>query len=179
MNKKIFLILLITVGTLISTSLSDAANPKREFRATWLTTHYRIDWPSSLATSASGVTAQKKQLVAILDTLKAGNINAVMLQVRPTADAFYQSSYEPWSHNLTGTRGQDPGYDPLQYAIEECHKRGIEIHAWVNPYRYEVNKNSYGNVDIRAAHPEWLLYYDHEGWWNTRTYVKQRIQAVL
>ena len=163
MNKKIFLILLITVGTLISTSLSDAANPKREFRATWLTTHYRIDWPSSLATSASGVTAQKKQLVAILDTLKAGNINAVMLQVRPTADAFYQSSYEPWSHNLTGTRGQDPGYDPLQYAIEECHKRGIEIHAWVNPYRYEVNKNSYGNVDIRAAHPEWLLYYDHEG----------------
>ena len=161
MNKKSFLILLITVGALISTSLSYAENPKYEFRATWLTTHYRIDWPSSLATNANGIAAQKRQLCTILDTLKAGNINAVMLQVRPTADAFYQSSYEPWSHNLTGTRGQDPGYDPLQYAVEECHKRGMECHAWVNPFRYEVNKNSYGNVDIRAAHPDWLLYYSN------------------
>ena len=152
---------MIIVGTLFSTGLGFSANPKYEFRATWLTTHYRIDWPSSLATNANGVAAQKRQLCAILDTLKAGNINAVMLQVRPTADAFYQSSYEPWSHNLTGTRGQDPGYDPLQYAIEECHKRGMECHAWVNPYRYEVNKNSYGNVDIRAAHPDWLLYYEN------------------
>ena len=134
-------------------------SPKREFRATWLTTHYRIDWPSTLATNATGVAAQKRQLCALLDTLKAGNLNAVMLQVRPTADAFYQSSYEPWSHNLTGTRGQNPGYDPLQFAIEECHKRGMELHAWVNPFRYEVTANSYGNVDIRAAHPDWLLYY--------------------
>ena len=158
MKKTLALTLLFALGTLCSTFVF-AANPKREFRATWLTTHYRIDWPSSLATNASGITAQKRQLCAILDTLKAGNINAVMLQVRPTADAFYRSSYEPWSHNLTGTRGQDPGYDPLQYAIEECHKRGMECHAWVNPFRYEVNANSYGNVDIRAAHPDWLLYY--------------------
>ena len=136
-------------------------SPKREFRATWLTTHYRIDWPSTLATNANGVAAQKRQLCALLDTLKAGNLNAVMLQVRPTADAFYQSSYEPWSHNLTGTRGQNPGYDPLQFAIEECHKRGMELHAWVNPFRYEVTANSYGNVDIRAAHPDWLLYYSN------------------
>ena len=149
------------VGTLISTSLSYSANPKYEFRATWLTTHYRIDWPGTLATTPSNITKQKNQLCSILDTLRAGNINAVMLQVRPTADAFYQSSYEPWSHNLTGNRGQDPGYDPLQFAIEECHKRGIELHAWVNPFRYEVNKNSYGNVDIRAAHPDWLLYYEN------------------
>ncbi|MBR4459896.1 MAG: family 10 glycosylhydrolase, partial [Paludibacteraceae bacterium] len=130
MKKQIILTVLILVGTLISTDLCNAeSNPKREFRATWLTTHYRIDWPGTLATSANGIAAQKRQLCAILDTLKAGNINAVMLQVRPTADAFYQSSYEPWSHNLTGTRGANPGYDPLQYAIEECHNRGIEIHA--------------------------------------------------
>lgn len=162
MKKQIILTVLILVGTLISTDLCNAeSNPKREFRATWLTTHYRIDWPGTLATSANGIAAQKRQLCAILDTLKAGNINAVMLQVRPTADAFYQSSYEPWSHNLTGTRGANPGYDPLQYAIEECHNRGIEIHAWVNPFRYEVNKNSYGNVDIRASHPDWLLYYEN------------------
>ena len=159
MSKLKYFILLLIVGTLVSTSLCNAANPKREFRATWLTTHYRIDWPSTLATSASNIQKQKNQLCAILDTLKAGHINAVMLQVRPTADAFYQSSYEPWSHNLTGVRGQDPGYDPLQYCIEECHKRGIECHAWVNPFRYEVNAGSYGNVDIRLNHPEWLLYY--------------------
>ena len=155
------LIILLFVGALFSTGFSFAAYPKREFRATWLTTHYRIDWPSTVAINAAGVDAQKRQLRNILDTLKAGNINAVMLQVRPTADAFYQSSYEPWSHNLTGTRGQNPGYDPLQYAIEECHKRGMECHAWVNPFRYEVNANSYGNVDIRANHPEWLLYYNN------------------
>lgn len=162
MNKKRLIVLIITVGALLSNGMCLAeTNPKHEFRATWLTTHYRIDWPSSLATDANGIAAQKRQLCAILDTLKAGNINATMLQVRPTADAFYQSSYEPWSHNLTGTRGRNPGYDPLQYAIEEAHKRGIELHAWVNPFRYEVNKNSYGNVDIRASHPDWLLYYEN------------------
>ena len=146
------LILLLFVGTLISTSFTFAANPKLEFRATWLTTHYRIDWPSSLATSTSGIDAQKRQLRAILDTLKAGNINAVMLQVRPTADAFYHSSYEPWSHNLTGVRGQDPGYDPLQYCIEECHKRGMELHAWV--VTIPIGKwNTYGCQQLRRRYP--------------------------
>lgn len=152
---------MVALGVMSVGEAWGAKNPKRELRATWLTTHYRIDWPSTLANSESGVAAQKRELCAILDTLKAGNINAVMLQVRPTADAFYRSSYEPWSHNLTGTRGKDPGYDPLAYAIQECHKRGMELHAWVNPFRYEVNKNSYGNVDIRAAHPDWLLYYSN------------------
>lgn len=141
-----------------------AEDPRQEFRATWLTTHYRIDWPSTVINSTGNSTqiaAQKRELCAILDTLKAGHMNATMLQVRPTADAFYRSSYEPWSHNLTGTRGKDPGYDPLQYAVEEAHKRGIEMHAWVNPFRYEVNAGSYGNVDIRAEHPEWIIAYSN------------------
>lgn len=157
MKRSLFVPCLITL--LLSAASLRAENPKYELRATWLTTHYCIDWPSTKATSAANITKQKNELCAILDALKAANLNATMLQVRPTADAFYQSSYEPWSHNLTGTRGKNPGYDPLQFAIEEAHKRGIELHAWVNPFRYEVTKNSYGNVDIRAAHPDWLLYY--------------------
>ena len=162
--------LLVLFSLFIQLSFTYAAsNPKREFRAVWFTTHYCIDWPSSStpATSATNIAKQKKQLCAYLDTLKAGNLHAIMLQVRPTADAFYQSSYEPWSHNLTGTRGRNPGYDPLQFAIEECHKRGMECHAWVNPFRYEVNAGSYGDVDIRAAHPDWLLYYSNGSYYGT------------
>lgn len=138
--------------------------PLREFRATWLTTHYCIDWPSTQVTStgnATQIAKQKSQLTAILDTLVAGNLNATMLQVRPTADAFYQSSYEPWSKNLTGTRGMDPGYDPLAFAIEEAHRRGLELHAWINPFRYETSAGSYGNTDIRAAHPDWIIAYNN------------------
>lgn len=149
---------------LLNTFLCIAASPKREFRATWIATHYRIDWPRTVITNPSSTTQinrQKSELCAILDTLKAGNLNAVMFQVRPTADAFYQSSYEPWSKNLTDVRGLYPGYDPLQFAIEEAHKRGMELHAWVNPFRYEVTAGSYGNADIRAAHPDWLLTYSN------------------
>lgn len=164
MKQKILCIaLIVSAVCLFQPSSYAAGNPKREFRATWLTTHYRIDWPTTVASSSSSsqIAAQKKQLCAILDTLRAGNLNATMLQVRPTADAFYQSSYEPWSHNLTGTRGQDPGYDPLAYAVEEAHKRGLEMHAWVNPFRYEVTAGSYGNADIRAEHPDWIISYSN------------------
>lgn len=163
--KRIFHIVSLICCLLAATNLSTRAeDPRQEFRATWLTTHYRIDWPSTVIRTTGNTTqiaAQKRELCAILDTLKAGHLNATMLQVRPTADAFYQSSYEPWSHNLTGTRGMDPGYDPLAYAIEEAHKRGIELHAWVNPFRYEVTTGQYGESDIRAQHPEWIISYSN------------------
>lgn len=163
--KRIFTLVSL-IGCLIATTYLPlrAEEPRQELRATWLTTHYRIDWPSTVIRTtgnATQIAAQKRELCAILDTLKAGNMNATMLQVRPTADAFYRSSYEPWSHNLTGTRGMDPGYDPLAYAIEEAHKRGIELHAWVNPFRYEVTAGQYGNADIRAAHPDWIISYSN------------------
>ncbi len=164
--KKIYVLTFLFLGIFLLLQPSYAATtpaPKHEFRATWLTTHYRIDWPRTVASSASSsqIAAQKQELCNILDALRGGNLNATMLQVRPTADAFYQSSYEPWSHNLTDTRGKNPGYDPLAYAVEQAHARGLEMHAWVNPFRYEVTANSYGNVDIRAIHPEWLLYYNN------------------
>ena len=115
-----------------------AQSPKTEFRATWFTTHYGIDWPKTRASSATTITKQQQEMTNILDQLQAGNMNATCFQARPVADAFYRSSYEPWSHILTGKRGQDPGYDPLAYAVEQAHARGMELHAWVNPFRYEI-----------------------------------------
>ncbi len=139
-----------------------AESPKREMRATWVTTHYGIDWPTTKVTSPAGVETQKKELITILKKLQAAHMNAFTFQVRPLADAFYKSSYEPWSDQLTGTRGQDPGYDPLAFAIEEAHKRGMELHAWVNPYRYEIHAGDWGNEDtIRKTHPEWLLTFNN------------------
>ena len=133
-----------------------AESPKREFRATWLASVSNIDWPKSTQTSEE----QKAALIKILDGMQAARMNAVWLQVRPMSDALYNSAYEPWSKFLTGTRGVDPGYDPLAFAIEEAHKRGMELHAWINPYRYESEKNMNGADDsIRKNHPEWLLEY--------------------
>jgi uncharacterized repeat protein (TIGR02543 family) len=117
-----------------------------------------IDWPS---TGAQGnVEKQKQELTDILDALQAGNINAVCLQVRSLCDALYESSYEPWAVCLTGTRGKDPGYDPLQFAIEECHKRGMELHVWINPYRVTSEKSTTGKPPYQAL-PETDMLYTH------------------
>lgn len=132
-----------------------AQSPKRELRATWIASVSRIDWPKSTNSNT-----QKQELIAILDKLEMANMNTAYLQVRPMCDAFYKSKYEPWSQYLTGTRGKDPGYDPLAFAIEEAHKRGIELHAWLNPYRYESGAANHGADDyVRKNHPEWLLKY--------------------
>lgn len=115
---------------------------KREMRTVWIATVSNIDWPQTRGTGTATINKQKKQLTDLLDGFVKANMNSVCLQVRPMADALYKSSYEPWSSYLTGTRGQDPGWDPLAFAVEECHKRGFEINAWVNPYRFS---NSSGN----------------------------------
>lgn len=114
----------------------DITDQKREMRSAWLTTVYNIDWPETKGTGEAQVNAQKAQLCEYLDAAKNANLNTVYFQVRSMADAMYRSSYEPWSSYLTGARGTDPGWDPLQYAVEEAHKRGLRIEAWVNPYRY-------------------------------------------
>ncbi len=115
---------------------------KREMRTVWIATVSNIDWPQTRGTGTTVINKQKQQLTDMLDGFASTNMNGVCLQVRPMADALYKSSYEPWSSYLTGTRGQDPGWDPLAFAVEECHKRGLECHAWVNPYRFS---NSSGN----------------------------------
>ena len=152
MKKHLLLFVLATVFLFSAV----AESPKRELRATWLTSVSNIDWPKSTETAAQ----QKTSLVTILDGMQAARMNVVLLQVRPMCDALYQSAYEPWSQYLTGTRGKDPGYDPLAFAIDEAHKRGMELYAWINPYRYESVKNMHGaNDPIRKNHPEWLLEY--------------------
>lgn len=105
-------------------------NPKYEVRAVWLTTIGGIDWPHCYAQSERSAEKQKDELRKILDQLQKANINTVLLQTRIRATTIYPSLYEPWDGCLSGFPGKSPGYDALQYAIEECHKRGMEIHAW-------------------------------------------------
>lgn len=124
--------LLAAIAILLSCQcVWSAAAPKREFRATWLATVSNIDWPRT----KNNASAQKAELTTYFDQCVAGGLNACCFQVRSLSDALYKSSYEPWAACLTGTRGKDPGYDPLAFAIEEAHKRGLELHVWVNPFR--------------------------------------------
>src|SRR5690606_19205579 len=106
----------------------------REFRGVWVATVYNIDWPASRGMS---VAEMKKSLTEMLDRAAAMRLNAVVLQVRPASDAFYNSPFEPWSYFLTGTEGKAPAsrFDRLTFAVQEAHSRGIELHAWLNPYR--------------------------------------------
>lgn len=147
--KRILISLLVLV---LAISASAQETLKREMRTVWIATVSNIDWPQTRGTGTSTINKQKKQLTDLLDGFAATNMNGVCLQVRPMADALYKSSYEPWSSYLTGTRGQDPGWDPLAFAVEECHKRGIECHAWVNPYRFS---NS-GGRDCNTAQDQAL-----------------------
>ena len=134
---------------------------KHEFRATWFTTHYAIDWPSTKATSDSKREQQKKEMTDIFDEMVAGNMNAVCMQVRSLCDATYKSSYEPWASILTGTRGKDPGYDPLAYAVEEAHKRGLELHVWVNPFRVTSGGTISTDDLVWKNAGEWIIKYDN------------------
>ena len=132
------------------------ANPKHEFRASWMTTGFSIDWPKQKTPEAQKVELQQK-----FDALVAGNHNAVCLQVRSFSDAIYKSSYEPWADCLTGTRGQDPGYDPLQFAIEEAHKRGLELHVWVNPFRVTSAGRLSEDDPVWKNAGQWIIKYNN------------------
>lgn len=115
----------------ISCSLFIQAQPKEEIRATWLTTLGGMDWPTRKANSPQSIEAQKNELIQQLDALQAAHFNTVLFQTRLRGDVVYPSAYETFAESLTGHTGKNPGYDPLQFAIEECHKRGLELHAWL------------------------------------------------
>ena len=133
---------------------------KPEMRAVWVATVDNIDWPDNATTDSK---AQQASFIRLLDMHKRNGINTVIVQVRPSSDAFYCSDIEPWSQWLTGIQGQCPMpyYDPLEFMISETHKRGMEFHAWVNPYR--AVKNVYTscivNNHITKIHPEWFIIY--------------------
>lgn len=152
-----FLVLLIT---LIQIIYGQNISPKREFRAAWIATVSNIDWPSSKYLTT---TQQRNEIVSMLEYLKNAGFNAVIVQIRPSCDAFYANAKEPWSEWLMGTQGQAPipFYDPLEFIINESHKRGLEIHAWFNPYRSQVNANSSIHpTHISQTKPEWNLRFN-------------------
>lgn len=130
--------------------------PIREYRAVWLTTLNGLDWPRTKASGAYEAEKQRKELTDILDRLKTAGINTVMFQTRVRGTVVYPSDIEPWDGSLTGTPGRSPGYDPLAFAVEECHKRGMELHAWVVafPVCKIAAMKSLGNMSLPRRHPE-------------------------
>ncbi len=136
------------------------AQPKQEFRAVWIATVDNIDWPSK---KGIAVDSQKAEFIRLLDLHKQNGMNAVIMQVRPATDAFYPSAYEPWSEWLSGVQGKPPSpyYDPLQFMITETHQRGMEFHAWCNPYRadFKLGKASIAAAHITRLHADWFLDY--------------------
>lgn len=157
---QVMLLIVLFVQNTFAQELDASPILKREFRGLWVSTVANIDWPSVPGLSTQ---TQKDQLIAILDRVVASGFNAAVFQIRPECDALYQSSIEPWSYWLTGQQGQPPNpfYDPLQFAVEEAHKRGLELHAWFNPYRaihgsfvstYTRSPNHVSNL-----HPDWIL----------------------
>lgn len=183
--SKSMLLLTLLVTFLFST----ATEPQREFRANWVATVSNIDWPKTKITttgSQTQINAQKAELISILDKMQAANMNAVFLQIRPMADALYPTQLTTWSSYLTGTRGRNPGYDPLAFAIEEAHKRGMELHGWMNPYRYTNSSTSHASSDyMQVQHPEWLLSFDtneeilNPGIPAVRTHIAQVTKEVI
>ena len=129
--------------------------PKREFRGAWI---------QAVNGQFRGIPTErlKQILISQLNSLQEAGINAIIFQVRPEADALYASQYEPWSRFLTGTQGQTPSpmWDPMQFMIEECQKRNMEFHAWINPYRVKTSlKNKLAPEHIYHQHPEWFVTY--------------------
>jgi uncharacterized lipoprotein YddW (UPF0748 family) len=176
-----FLAILISISTIYSQTIP----PKREFRSVWIATVTNIDWPSSKTLTPS---AQRTEYINILNKHKLNGLNAVVTQIRPSCDAFYQSPYEPWSEWLSGTQGvaPNPFYDPLIFMIDETHKQGMEFHAWFNPYRAVVNKNtsSVSSSHVSVLHPEWIREYGNlklldPGLPQVREYVTKVIMDVV
>jgi len=186
--KKIFEGLILTLcflGLLFSNGIAQHA-PKRELRAAWIATVANIDWPSKPGLSTA---QQQKEYVRLLDTLKSIGMNAVVVQIRPATDAFYPSTYEPWSYWLTGKQGEapDPYYDPLKFMIREAHKRGMEFHAWCNPYRavFNVNdENALAPGNPVRKHPDWFVQYGRKKYFKpglpeVRTYLVKVIKDIV
>ena len=176
MNIKSFFTILFCVLTLSVSAQS--VLPKREFRGAWI---------QCVNGQFQGMTAQKMQSVLTnqLDALQKAGINAIIFQIRAEADALYQSSYEPWSRYLTGVQGKSPQWDPLQWMIDECHKRNMELHAWINPYRARTKgTTSLSPIHPYNKHPELFLEYGGQLYFNpglpeNRKYICKIIRDIV
>ncbi|MFF4989841.1 glycoside hydrolase family 10 protein [Streptosporangium saharense] len=171
-------------GTLAADSVTaacptDAKYPKREMRGIWIATVKNIDWPSRTGLTPA---RQRAEYVRILDEAVKHRFNAVFFQVRPASDALYKSSLEPWSEYLTGTAGKDPGWDPLPFLIAEAHRRGLEFHAWFNPYRAAFEGGMEGLPANHPArkHPEWIVKHEGKIYYNPGLpAVRDHVTAVV
>lgn len=147
----------------------------KDMRAAWISTVYSADYPSVI----NDVAGQKTEFTKKLDQLKAMGMNTVVVQVRPKGDAFYESELNPWSAVLTGEQGKYPGYDPMAFMIEETHKRGMEFHAWMNPYRITTKGTDLAELsgdNMARKHPDWILTYNNAMYYNPE---KPEVKAYI
>jgi uncharacterized lipoprotein YddW (UPF0748 family) len=174
----------LIILTFAITKVKSNSHPKREFRAVWVATVANIDWPSAPGLPSD---TQKQEVINILDMHKQLGMNAIILQVRPSSDAIYPSLLEPWTRYLSGIPGKmpEPFYDPLQFWIEECHKRNMELHAWLNPFRVALNHSQplAGN-HIAFKNPDWILKYGNSlyldpGLPQTREYLAKVVKDIV
>jgi uncharacterized lipoprotein YddW (UPF0748 family) len=175
----------IAIALVLGSTGAIAQQPKREFRAAWIATVGNIDWPLK---QGLPVAEQQASFIRRLDQMKRIGCNAAIVQIRPAADAFYPSPYEPWSRYLTGKQGMPPVpyYDALEFMISETHKRNMEFHAWFNPFRALVDskKNPNPPGHVTKTHPEWIISYGGKSYINpgipeAREYVASVISDVV
>lgn len=177
-----FLISLLLAGGVFSQDFGPSQEKPpavpREFRGAWVACVYNIDWPSRKGLSAA---AQQAELRSILNRMQSLNMNAIIFQVRPNADAVYRSSIEPWSSWLTGTMGASPGYDPLAFCIQEAHARGIEVHAWFNPFRALPNANMAASRNhVSRTHPNVIRRFKSYKWMDpSSSFTRSRALSVM
>lgn len=178
----------ILVCTLYSVLCILSASAEISFRGAWIATVANIDWPS--AEAVGNTEKQKNEMIFLLDSLESLGLNAIILQVRPTADALYLSELEPVSHWLTGTQGswnEQESYDPLDFTIKEAHERGMEVHVWLNPYRVNLAKTDTSSLapdHIMRRHPEWFWCYAKQWYFNpgldeTREWICTIVQDIV
>lgn len=189
MKKKLagLLVYFAVLVTLIGAwgGLASAQSPKRELRGAWIATVKNIDWPSR---GGLTVEVQQEELLTLLDTLENYGINAIFLQIRPSGEVFYPSRTEPWSQWLTGEQGRapQPYYDPLAFAIEAAHARNMEFHAWINPFRADLDwtpDKVLATNHVGRLHPGWCVAYGRNlyldpGWPEVRRYVIDQVLDV-
>ncbi|CAN5777574.1 family 10 glycosylhydrolase [soil metagenome] len=182
LNKALISIFFLFI-VLHTNAQKDSVKP--EFRGVWIATITNIDWPDKPTVNSD---EQKAQFIKLLDMHKRNGMNAIVMQIRPSTDAFYPSTLEPWSEWLTGVQGQPPVpyYDPLEFMIEETHKRGMEFHAWMNPYRavFNIFNSSITATHITRIHPEWFLNYGEKKYFDpgnkeAQQYVTEVVKDIV
>lgn len=175
-----------TIIFLLLLHILACAQQKNEVRAVWITTAYALDWPQTKVATNADIRKQKEELTDILDKLYEANFNTILFQVRTRGDVFYPSSIEPFSAILTGTMGKSPGYDPLGFVIEECHKRGMECHAWMVaiPLGNEKHVNSLGQKSVTVKHKDLCIRHKNSWFLNpgnpaTKEYLMRLTQEIV